>query len=79
MPYQCQKCETEVVWLSHKTSGKPAPIEAAPHEKGNILIKGDQYRVATNDEIEKARAIGKPLYLNHFASCEFAKSFKKDK
>ena len=33
--------------------------------------------MATAEEIEKAKRIGKPLYLNHFATCEFAKSFSK--
>lgn len=77
MPNYCQKCNTEVVWLWHKDTNKPAPIEAAPSENGNIFVKNKLYRMATKDEIEKAKAIGKLLYLNHFATCEFAKSFSK--
>lgn len=77
MSYQCQKCQTEIAWLRHKETGKPAPIEVNPSQNGNILVKNGQYRIATPEEVEKARQINKPLFLNHFASCEFAKSFKK--
>lgn len=79
MPYACQKCGKEVMWLGHKDTNKTAPIEVEPNEKGNIFVKGNLYRIATKAEIEKAKEIGKPLYLNHFASCEFAKSFRKEK
>lgn len=79
MPYQCTKCGKECVWLKNKTTEKPAPIEAEPNANGNIFISGGLYRIAATEEIEKAKRIGKPLYLNHFASCEFAKSFRKKK
>jgi len=75
----CEKCGKAILWLNHKTSGRPAPIEAEPNEKGNILIKGNEYRVAKRDEIQKANEIGHPLFLNHFAACEFAQSFRKGK
>lgn len=79
MSERCQKCGAAVLWLRHKETDKPAPIEAAPSENGNILVQGSLYRIATDDEKEKAKKIGKALYLNHFASCEFAKSFRKQK
>lgn len=78
MPYECRKCGKECVWLKHKDTKKPAPIEAEPSPNGNIFIQGKLYRMATADEIEKAKRIGKPLYINHFATCEFAKSFRKE-
>lgn len=77
MPYECKKCGKETLWLRHKETNNHAPIEAEPSENGNIFISGELYRIATPDEIEKAKRIGKPLYLNHFATCEFAKSFSK--
>ena len=79
MAYQCRKCGKETLWLKHKESGKPAPIEAEPSPNGNIFISGELYRIATKKEIVKAKEIGKPLYLNHFATCEFAKSFAKNR
>lgn len=77
MPYQCRKCGKETLWLRHKETNKPAPIESEPSVNGNVFISGELYRMATKEEIEKAKTIGKPLYLNHFATCEFAKSFSK--
>ncbi len=76
---ECTKCGKPVMWLKHKMSGKPAPIECDAHAQGNILVKGEQYRIATNDEIEKAREIGHPLYINHFAKCPNAADFRKGK
>lgn len=75
IPLQCRECHTETVYLKHKTTGKKAPIEVEPNENGNILVKDGQYRIATKEEIAKAKEIGHPLYLNHFASCKFAASF----
>lgn len=77
MPMRCRKCHKETMWLYHKDTKKPAPIEAEPNANGNILVRGTEYRIATKEEIEKAKEIGHPLYLNHFASCEFAASFSK--
>jgi hypothetical protein len=77
MPYQCRACGKTCEWLNHKTTGKKAPIEAVPSPNGNIFVKSHLYRIAAKEEIEKAKIIGKPLYLNHFASCEFAESFRK--
>lgn len=79
MSEKCSKCATLINWLKHKVSGKPAPIEAEPNAQGNILVKGDQYRIAKQAEIEKAKAIGHQLFLNHFAGCPEAQSFRKDK
>lgn len=79
MPYECRKCGKECLWLKHKDTNKPAPIEAEPSENGNIFISGKLYRLATKEEIARAKTIGKPLYLNHFSTCEFAKSFRKEK
>lgn len=77
MPYQCRECGKETMWLRHKETNKPAPIEAEPNDKGNIFIQGDLYRIATPEEIEKAKAIGKALYLNHFSKCAYAASFRR--
>lgn len=62
---------------THFETGKPAPIEVKPSDDGNILITGDTYEVVTKDEREKAKQRGFVLRKNHFATCEFAKSFSK--
>jgi hypothetical protein len=79
MPNRCRRCVTEIIWLNHATTGKPAPIEAAPHHDGNLVISREKglYRQATAEEKETAKVEGKNLYINHFATCEFAKKFSK--
>ena len=79
MSKKCQYCEKPILWLKHKETLKFAPIEAEPSESGNIFINGDFYRMATDEEVGKAKQIGKPLYINHFATCEFANQFRRDK
>lgn len=84
MPYQCQKCETEIMWLTGQVSEKnpkprPNPIEVIPHQKGNLVIdrKRSLYRIATKEEIERAKSEKKNLYISHYATCKFAREFTK--
>ena len=72
-------CGTVIRFLKHKTTGKFAPIELEPGDNGNILVKGDLYRIATPEERKKAKIAGVPLFKNHFFTCKFAQSFKKKK
>lgn len=79
---QCSRCGTAILWLKHKETGKRAPIQVTPPEKvGNILVKGDLYRIATAEEIDKMKSLGREreLYLNHFAECPHAQEFRKPK
>ncbi len=81
----CRKCGKAVVFLKLKkadgTIGKNNPIEAAPHSKGNLVVSLEKglYRFATKDELELAHRENKNLYISHFAYCEFAKSFTKQR
>lgn len=77
MSYRCKKCGKECVWLKHKDTNKPAPIEAEPSENGNIYVRGGLYRMVSKEEKQLFLEKRKPLYLNHFATCEFAKNFAK--
>lgn len=77
MPSRCQYCEKPIRWLKHKDTNNFAPIETEPSEKGNIFISGLFYRLATDEEIIKAKQINKPLYINHFATCAFAEQFRR--
>ncbi|HEX9959841.1 MAG TPA: hypothetical protein VGB00_02845 [Pyrinomonadaceae bacterium] len=81
MPYQCQKCGREILWLKHFETGKSNPIEAEPAKDGNLVISREKglYRLATPEEIDRAKIYKKNLYISHFAKCEFAKSFRKGK
>lgn len=79
MPYQCQKCGKEILWLAHHQTRKANPIEAEPAKNGNLVINREKgiYRFATPNEIEVAKLNNKNLYISHFATCEHAKSFRK--
>jgi hypothetical protein len=73
----CRKCRKEIVMARHKRTNKPAPIEVSPSDDGNILITGDTYEVIPAAEREMVKRRGFVLRVNHFARCEFAKSFAK--
>ncbi len=73
------RCNMPMIWLKHKTTGKANPIDLKPVANGNLLIDEERrlYRLATTDEIAKAKRIGKPLYISHFSTCPFAKEFRR--
>jgi len=83
MPNICQKCKKEIIWLTalptvKNPNPRPNPVEARPHENGNLVIDRKQgvYRFATKTEIEVARRENKNLYISHFSNCPFSKDFK---
>jgi len=75
----CRRCPKAVVMLKHTGTGNYAPIEVAPSEKGNIMVdrQNGTYTILTKGALQKARDKGHPLHLNHFASCEYARSFAR--
>lgn len=77
----CQKCGKEILWLRHHRTEKSNPVEAAPAKDGNLVISREKglYRLATPEEIERAELHNKNLYISHFAKCEFAESFRREK
>lgn len=79
MPFQCEKCETPIIWLKHHQTKKSNPVEAVPHKNGNLAISRELglYRIATPAEVEAARSGKGKLYISHFAICAHAKSFRK--
>lgn len=73
----CQKCKAQIIMARHKRTGRPAPIEVRPSDDGNILVTGDTYEIFSKEELQMARDRGYVLRKNHFATCEFAKSFSR--
>lgn len=62
----CRSCGKEIIWLRGASTGRPAPIEAAPDPDGNLhvdLDKGTYHLVNVGCPQEA------PRYLNHFARC----------
>lgn len=68
---RCGSCGAPVRWLRNVTTGKLAPINAAPDGNGNIEIGADTYRVVTKVE----RVTPGVRYTNHFSDCPQAHSW----
>jgi hypothetical protein len=83
MSDKCRKCKKPIMWLKHYLSGGLNPVEIeplnSPERKGNLVIDREKgiYRIATPAEVGRAVREKKNLYISHFATCEFAESFRK--
>lgn len=55
------------------------PLDPEPSEAGNVHIfeDGERAEVLRREDVEFARAEGRPLYRSHFASCEHADRHRK--
>lgn len=73
---QCGSCGAEIYWLKHPITRRPAPIEVATSDNGNIVVnltRGDYDLVRAED-----RHLHKGfLHLNHFATCPAASTYAK--
>lgn len=73
----CRSCFAPVLWLEHATTGKSAPIDAAPVPEGNIeVLDNGTYVVLAGDALAGARGLGSQLHLNHFVTCAQAAAWK---
>lgn len=68
----CRSCRAAIIWLKHATSGKAAPIDAAPAPGGNILINAPAGTYRIIGAKDRATFAGQ-LHLNHFSTCPDAK------
>jgi hypothetical protein len=61
-------------------SGKAAPIDPDPCARGNVRVTWNGPHASAlalpKAELAKAREVGEPLYLSHFATCPQAKRFR---
>lgn len=63
---RCRSCGAPVLWRAHETTNRLAPIDAAPTERGNlVLLELDRYGYAT----AVALVEGVPRYVSHYATC----------
>lgn len=73
---RCGSCDEPIYWLKHPITNKPAPIEVATSENGNIVVnltRGD-YDLVRAEERHIHKGF---LHLNHFATCPAAKAWAK--
>jgi hypothetical protein len=76
---KCEKCGAQIMNPRHVGTNRPAPIEVQPSDDGNILVTGTKYEIVPKDEREKVKLRGFVLRKNHFATCDYARSFAKKK
>ena len=70
---RCRSCQAEIFWCKNDTTGKTAPIDAAPDPGGPVTILDDgRYHVLTKAELEAG--VSATRYSNHFQTCPDAKS-----
>ena len=69
----CRSCGANIYWLENTRTGKVAPIDAQPSEKGNIAIdlEGMQY------DVVPAPSRKVMLRTNHFMTCPSAAQWYK--
>lgn len=62
MTTRCGSCGAEITW-ARTEKGKPMPVDAAPNERGNLIVERGACRVATLFDPPGER------HTSHFASC----------
>jgi hypothetical protein len=69
---RCKSCGAPVLW-ARTEAGKSMPVDAAPNERGNLIVDGAACRVATLFDPLGER------YTSHFATCPDGPSHRKEK
>lgn len=77
-PKRCNYCPALILWL---TTGRDhrMPVDAEPHERGNVAIDPDTGRcdVLGRTQAAGARAAGRPLHRHHKLTCPHADRWSK--
>lgn len=76
----CDACQMPVLWLSSDATGKRAPIDAYPSDRGNIVLNGDgTYHVLTDAEKGDlfTEPDPRPRHLSHFVTCTDPGKFRR--
>ena len=80
---ECRTCHAEIRWVTTAAKGEPMPLDLAPAENGNILLKRvggkDVATVLAGEALAGARSRDTPLYLSHFVTCPYAAEHRKRK
>lgn len=81
----CDACGVPLVGAVHHNTGKVAPIKVTPDPAGNIVLSSRDvdgarvltYGIVTSTEgLMNLRAIGHPLFVNHFYDCPERERFR---
>lgn len=75
---RCGSCGAPIVWRKSDRSGRVAPLDATPSERGNCALVGDhEYMTYGPRQAEEERAAGAALYTSHFVTCPQARAWSK--
>ena len=61
---RCRTCEAPIEWAT-TPAGKTMPLDAAPTASGTWCYSRGETWLATEED----RALKRPLYTSHFATC----------
>lgn len=79
----CKDCPTTIVWALTRT-GKRAPIEATPHESGNVRLEERSDGTVLAHYLSREQILAAldadedaVFYRSHFVSCPAAKQRRR--
>lgn len=80
---ECNSCGAPVTWATNDSSGKPAPIDTAPVENGNVVMLGvngrgeHTYHVLTKADRAEGTHDFRQKFTSHFATCPESKQHRR--
>lgn len=74
----CRSCNAKIYWLKNDKTGKPAPIDVAPSDAGNVEIdlSAHTYHVLGRPELLQSPTYPK-RHTSHFQTCPSAGAWKR--
>lgn len=69
----CRSCNAEIIW-AETIDGNWMPIDSKPAEDGILVLLNGKIRLAKPSD----RALHRPLYLSHFATCPHASKWRRE-
>lgn len=72
----CRSCNAPILWVE-TIQGKRMPLDAEPHEDGNVALMPAGAMVLTKELVEQGKKIGSKRYRSHFATCPNAGQHRK--
>lgn len=76
----CASCSAPIRWATSAATGKPVPLDEAPHEDGTVQIRGATAHVLNKHDLDARRNLPPeqrtPVYRSHFATCPHAAGWR---
>lgn len=75
---KCKSCGAQIIWAT-TVAGKKMPLDAEPHEDGNVVLMPAGAMVLPKETFELGKGICSKRYRSHFATCNNASKHRKAK